>query len=715
MYFEFDDNENEIIEEGLIKNAIDSIRTYRSIKDLQDGVAKAQAGRIISSNSEDGEELLNTGSEFMNAIKSKIIIDEDYITIKGINFIKFFGRIKEFYSENNFSKIFMMVYTNKSQKLWKKGKIRKKDMAVKYLRFPVFFSLEIAMILEDLGTYYGVGHYKKMARQIRKKTWVKSLHLPVKQVGINLERLNNIRYTLKPYQKEFIEMYPTLKERFNLNGYLLSFDQGLGKTLTAISLAECLNSQQVVIVCPNSLKENWSYEIKEYFYKYEDERLWKDEVFVHGSPKYKFTNRTKYIIVNLEAIPAIYQYVSSSKSSILIVDEMHNVRNMNGKRTIELIDLKKKMGKTDVLLMSGTPIKALPNEIIPSLMLIDPLFTNEVADLYNKCFNVDGVGTKNIVNARFGMVMHRKTKKEVLQLPEKRMHTMYLKVPGSDRYLSDVVKVDVNAAFQLLYNAELKRSEELRLNYINIIDKYHRAPRTEYEEYLKYLQHPYEDYNEAYIERMNNFIDKYVLPNILYPPDLANFKEARTAYLRMRERATGKALGQVMHPRRKEMFIKLYEANKKEVIDMIHNATKKTVIFSTLLEVVDYISKDLTANGVRNVKIVGGSGDRMKLIQEFKNNDDIEVLIATSQTLSTGVTLTEANQMFFFGTPWRSADYNQCCDRIYRIGQNTAVDIYNVLLDTGNELNLSTRMNDILNWSDNMFTSMIDGEDINNR
>jgi SNF2 family DNA or RNA helicase len=183
----------------------------------------------------------------------------------------------------------------------------------------------------------------------------------------------------------------------------------------------------------------------------------------------------------------------------------------------------------------------------------------------------------------------------------------------------------------------------------------------------------------------------------------------------MRERATGKALGQVMHPRRKEMFIKLYEANKKEVIDMIHNATKKTVIFSTLLEVVDYISKDLTANGVRNVKIVGGSGDRMKLIQDFKNNDDIEVLIATSQTLSTGVTLTEANQMFFFGTPWRSADYNQCCDRIYRIGQNTAVDIYNVLLDTGNELNLSTRMNNILNWSDNMFTSMIDGEDTNNR
>src|SRR5699024_7588220 len=146
------------------------------------------------------------------------------------------------------------------------------------------------------------------------------------EVPINISNLKNIRYTLKPYQKDFIEMYPTLKERFNLNGYLLSFDQGLGKTLTAISLAECLDKDQVVIVCPNSLKENWAYEIKEYFYKYEDEKLWRDEVYVHGSKRYSFTKKTKYIIVNLEAIPAVYDLISDRKDSILIVDEMHNVR-----------------------------------------------------------------------------------------------------------------------------------------------------------------------------------------------------------------------------------------------------------------------------------------------------------------------------------------------------------------------------------------------------
>ena len=681
-----------------------STRLFISIKELQDQHARNKT--YSSSN----EELLSTQFEKLNSITSRIKVSDDYIVIKGIDFQKFLQRIKVYYSENNFSKIFMKEYTKHAQKLWEKKKITRKEMKIKYLQFPTFFALEIAMIFEDLGHEYNVKHYLKIARFIRSKTWLKNLHLPVKEVPINVSNLKNIRYTLKPYQKDFIEMYPTLKERFNLNGYLLSFDQGLGKTLTAISLAECLDKDQVVIVCPNSLKENWAYEIKEYFYKYEDEKLWRDEVYVHGSKRYSFTKKTKYIIVNLEAIPAVYDLISNRKDSILIVDEMHNVRNMKGKRTLELLDLKSKLGKTDVLLMSGTPIKALPNEIVPSLMLIDPLFTEEVAKLYFNCFNVDGTATKEIVNARFGMVMHRKTKKEVLTLPDKHIHELNFTVPNSNKYLSDVVSKEVEEVFSRLYIAELERSDELRNNYINMIEKYSKAPYKEKKEYLKYLKNPECDYHESELERFDEFTKKYVIPNIYYPVDLKNFKEAETAYVRMKERAMGKALGQIIHPRRKELYIQLYENNKEEIIDMIHNATKKTVIFSTLLEVVDYISKDLTKQGIGNVKIVGGADNRMDKIQAFKNDDDIEVLIATSQTLSTGVTLIEANQMFFFGTPWRSADYDQCCDRIYRIGQNTDVNIYNVLLDTGGKENLSTRMNDILKWSGEMFTSMIDGE-----
>ena len=101
------------------------------------------------------------------------------------------------------------------------------------------------------------------------------------------------------------------------------------------------------------------------------------------------------------------------------------------------------------------------------------------------------------------------------------------------------------------------------------------------------------------------------------------------------------------------------------------------------------------------------NNDRAKNLRDFKHDDDIRVIVATSQSMGTGVTLTEASLMLFFGPPWRSADYDQCCDRIYRIGQDTDVNILNVILDTP-QLNLSSRMDKILKWSAEMFHSAID-------
>ena len=703
-------NNRQILTEGIAEKIASRIFTFRSIRELQDQVSQNKITHVDKVNIKKE----NTISDVIGTVKSNIYIENEYIIIRGIDFNKFLRRVKEYYSENNFSKIFIKTYTDKSEKLWQKGKINRKDMTIKELKFPLFFAMEIAMIFEDLAAFYNANHYNRIARYIRTKTWLVELHKPVEVIPIDKSRLKNIRYTLKPYQEEFIDVYPTLKHRFNLDGYMLSFDQGLGKTLTAISLAECLNVDQVVIVSPNSLKENWAFEIKEYFKKYDNDSLWKEEVFVHGSSKYEYTKKTKYFIINFESIPAIFKYLDRKKSSMIIVDEMHNIRNIHGKRTQELIELKYKLNKPDILLMSGTPIKATPNEITPTLRLIDPLFTEDAAELYNKCFNVDGVGTKDIVNARFGTFMHRKVKSDVLSLPNKNIYKKYFKLDNSNDYLVSTVKKEVNIIFNELYNKELANSGDLMDRYIKLVNKYHNAPKKTYDDYIKYISYSedneFTNNSEVFIENMENFVKNYVLPNIKQPMDVKEFKDSETAYLRMKQRALGKAMGQVLHPRRKEMFIQLYEQNKDEIIGMIHNATKKTVIFSTTLDVVKYISDDLSKNGVKNVKIIGETKDRMTLIQDFKNNDEIEVLVATSQTLSTGVTLTEANQMLFFGTPWRSADYDQCCDRIYRIGQNTDVDIYNILLETGDKLNLSTRMNDILEWSDEMFNSMIGDE-----
>jgi hypothetical protein len=135
MYYDFD--ENEILEEGLFSDIKDRIHLYSSVKQLQKNVMSTSADHM-SNRTDTNIELMGGGPEGM-PFGHKLIIEDGYITIKNINFVKFFQRIKEFYAENNFSKIFMKVYTNKSEKLWKKGKVSRKEMAVKYLKFPVFF------------------------------------------------------------------------------------------------------------------------------------------------------------------------------------------------------------------------------------------------------------------------------------------------------------------------------------------------------------------------------------------------------------------------------------------------------------------------------------------------------------------------------------------------------------------------------------------------
>ena len=162
------------------------------------------------------------------------------------------------------------------------------------------------------------------------------------------------------------------------------------------------------------------------------------------------------------------------------------------------------------------------------------------------------------------------------------------------------------------------------------------------------------------------------------------------------------------------MYNKMWDEHENEFLNMIENNIKKTIIFSQFYGVISHIQDRLTSNGIKCVSVTGkvNTTQRAENLKNFKHDDEVRVILATSQSMGTGVTLTEASQMFFFGPPWRSADYDQCCDRLYRIGQDVDVYIYNVILDT-NALNLSSKMDKILKWSSEMFHSAIDGTVVN--
>ena len=246
--------------------------------------------------------------------------EDGLIEIKGINYRTLKNRIKKFYEDKSIENIFLPKYNAFDYRKFEKKRMRKAQMRVDWMYTYEFFALELVRLFADLGKRFRDKIYERFAEQIYQESWLMKADQKAEEVPyLDTNNLKNLTLTLNDYQKEFIEKYPKLKAQLNLNGYILAFEQGLGKTLTAIALSECLDVDHVYIVCPNSLKENWALEIQKYYQKYQDDDLWKQEVFICSQSPTRFDpNTTRFIITNNESIEKMYPYVMSGKNMLIL-------------------------------------------------------------------------------------------------------------------------------------------------------------------------------------------------------------------------------------------------------------------------------------------------------------------------------------------------------------------------------------------------------------
>lgn len=644
--------------------------------------------------------------------RNNVEVRNGEIIISGINYATLKARIKKHYEDKSIYNIFIPKYNALSYRRFEAKKIGRADIKIDYMHTEEFFALELVKLFNELGRRFRDTNYIGMANKVYRQSWLAEADRKAESVPLlDTTNLRNLALTLNDYQVEFIEKYPKLKAQLNLRGYILAFEQGLGKTLTATGLSECLNVDHVYIVCPNSLKENWALEIKKYYSKYQkDEDLWRQEVFIcSDKPIFFDKNTTRFLIINNESIEKMFPYVMSGRN-MLILDESHNFRNVNSKRVSQLLTLRDNLNCVDTLIMSGTPIKATPDEIVPALLMIDPTFTMNAAKTFSKAFKLHSSLGTSLVQARFGKIIYRK-EKDVLegQLPEKIMEAFPLKIREGTKYMVDNVMSDVFALYSQIYEEGLSEFRSLKKPFFDMSKKYKPSDMS-YDEFYalmkRFVQMDREAMHEIDIEYMEKYM-RLVKEKIRVKAERDRYDYLIKNYVRYPQHCLGIAFGKILPPYRRDMFIALYNENADIFHHMIRNNVKKSLIFTQFKGVANHIFKSLNDAGIGSVLITGDVTNRMPVLQEFKENDSIRVLVATSQTIGTGVTLTEANQMFFFGPPWRDSDFAQCSDRIHRIGQTDTCYIYTVTLDTGDALNLSTRMDNILAWSKNMTESVI--------
>ena len=113
-----------------------------------------------------------------------------------------------------------------------------------------------------------------------------------------------------------------------------------------------------------------------------------------------------------------------------------------------------------------------------------------------------------------------------------------------------------------------------------------------------------------------------------------------------------------------------------EIMDLIGEATGKTVIFSAFTGCINKLYRDLTARGVK-VAVVDGSTTEKKRAETFrafqyepKGQSSVDVLIAHPRTTAFGVELASADMMIFDGAPL-SGDFvfGQAVERLSSLKQ----------------------------------------------
>lgn len=286
--------------------------------------------------------------------------------------------------------------------------------------------------------------------------------------------INEVIYALKPLQfelsPEIVELangeakrvisadlslfaYQRTGAEFIMNHKfcLLGDEQGLGKSVEAITACEELELDKILVITMSSLKENFAEEIKKW---YPGARI----LIINGkginARMAQYEKYAKYYIINYETMARDIEVLSKVKWDMIIADECTKIHNPQAKmsKAIKLLKADRKCA------MTGTPISNTPADLWSPITWLMPGILGNWWQFKNTYCATDYWGNitsyQNLphLQKRIAPYVLRRTKDEVMkELPEK----TYVEIP-----------VELSADERKIYKA----IESEILNYINKLD-----------------------------------------------------------------------------------------------------------------------------------------------------------------------------------------------------------------------------------------------------
>ena len=265
--------------------------------------------------------------------------------------------------------------------------------------------------------------------------WVPKSSL-IKTHNVEKVDVDYSKYDHRPpleHQKEAVEKLAGSRR------FILADDMGLGKTTATIIAALETGSKKILIICPASLKINWQREIENYSDR---------PVFI--SEGKKFSTESDFVIVNYDILKNFHDtkekdnsLLNQSNFDLVILDEAHMISNPQAQRTKIINHFVKNIKR--VWLLTGTPMTSRPMNYYNLLNIIEsPVAQNWMAYAIRYCqgyqfmagrrkvWNVTGASNLEELRDRTSKQILRRLKEDVLDLPDKIISPVYLRLKSKE-------------------------------------------------------------------------------------------------------------------------------------------------------------------------------------------------------------------------------------------------------------------------------------------
>lgn len=424
--------------------------------------------------------------------------------------------------------------------------------------------------------------------------------------------------SLRPFQRIAVEYVEANRK------VLIGDEMGLGKTVETIGAIHHLDAYPALIVVPASLKENWREECKKWLPSHRS-------VGVINASDDKPEFRRRVLIINYDILRKHKKRLKSMDFQCIVADESHYLKNKKAKRTKAFKSIAK--GIPNKILLSGTPVENRPEELISQLEILDVFkkefggyweFTKRYCDGHKTRWGWDTSGASNL-----------------RELHDKLISTCYIR-RNKDQVLTELPDKERQIIkFDIVNRKEYNKVEE-------DVVKYLRDKALNDEEFKKKIE------------------------------NLPEFQKKK-----MKEQRAAKAIGSALAA---EHLVKLAELRKVTVkgkmtpivqwIDDFLESGEKLVLFAHHKNVANALEERYDA-----LKITGDvpSEKRQEIVNKFQNDPDEQLIVLNIQAGGVGLTLTAASHVAFVELPWTPGAVAQAEDRLHRIGQKNAVNVYYLL------------------------------------